>query len=68
VQAKFELDGDNGRQLFASRVLGVGDNQSVDVPIDDVFRLTLRVKAVSSTWGYGGWGDARIISSSATGC
>jgi hypothetical protein len=68
VQAKFELDGDNGRQLFTSRVLGVGDNESVDVAVDGVFRLTLRVKAVSSTWGYGGWGDARIASSSATGC
>jgi NPCBM/NEW2 domain len=68
VQAKFELDGDNGRQLFTSRVLSIGDNESVDVPVDGVFRLTLRVKAVSSTWGYGGWGDARITSSSATGC
>lgn len=68
VKAQFELDGDGGRQLYASRVLGVGDNENVDVPVEGVFRITLRVRAVSSTWGYGGWGDARITSSSATGC
>lgn len=46
----FELDGDNGPQLFVSRVLGVGENQPVDIAVDGVFRLTLRVRAVSSTW------------------
>jgi hypothetical protein len=62
VRAQFELQGDNGQQLFLSRVLSFGETQPVNVPIDGVLRITLRVKALSSVWGYAGWGDARITS------
>jgi hypothetical protein len=68
VRAQFELDGDNGRQLFTSRILGLGETQPVDVSLDGVLRITLRVKAVSKTWGYAGWGDARLAMSAAPNC
>jgi hypothetical protein len=68
VQAQFELDGDNGKQLFRSNILSLGETQPVDIPLEGVLRITLRIKAVSSTWGYGGWGDARLILSGAPAC
>lgn len=64
VQAQFEVDGDNGQQLFRSNILRLGETQPVDIPVDGI----LRVKAVSSTWGCGGWGDARLTLSSAPAC
>lgn len=68
VHAQFELDGDNGSQLFVSRILGLGDTQPIDVQLDGVLRITLRVKAVSQTWGYAAWGDARLTLAGATSC
>lgn len=68
VRLQFELQGDNGQELFKSRVLGFGETQPVDVPVDGVLRITLRVKALSRVWGYAGWGDARITSSSKLEC
>jgi hypothetical protein len=68
VRVQFELQGDNGQQLFKSRVLGFGESQKVDVKVDGVLRMTLRVKALSRTSGYAGWGDARLTSPTPIEC
>jgi hypothetical protein len=62
VRAQFELRGDNGQQLFVSRVLGFGDTQTVDISVEGVLRITLGVKALSKVWGYAGWGEAKVTS------
>lgn len=67
VRVKFELLGD-GRQLFRSRELSFGESQKVDVSVEGVLRLTLRVRAVSQKWGYAGWGDARLTGSESIEC
>lgn len=68
VQARFELLGDNGQRLFTSKVIGFGQTESVDVPVDGVLRITLVVNAVSKVWGYAGWADARVTSASKLPC
>jgi NPCBM/NEW2 domain len=67
VRVQFELLGDNGKQLF-KRVLSYGESQKVDVPVDGILRLTLRVKPVSRKYGYAGWGDARVTSATTLEC
>jgi hypothetical protein len=68
VRAQFELLGDNGKQLFQSPVLGYGESQKVDVSVEGVLRITLRVRAVSSTHGYTGWGNARLTAPTKLEC
>jgi NPCBM/NEW2 domain len=68
IRVQFELQGDKGQQLFKSRVLSFGESQKVDVPVDGVLRITLRVKALSTRYGYAGWGDARITSANTLEC
>jgi hypothetical protein len=68
VRAQFELIGDNGKQLFQSPVLAYGESQKVDVSVEGVLRITLRVRAVSSTHGYTGWGDARLTAPAKLEC
>jgi NPCBM/NEW2 domain len=68
VRVQFELLGDNGKQLFQSRVLGYGDSQKVDVSVEGVLRITLRATAASSTHGYAGWGDARLTAPTKLEC
>jgi hypothetical protein len=60
VRVQFELLGDNGKQLFQSRVLSYGESQNVDVSVEGVLRITLRTRAVSAMYGNTGWGDARL--------
>lgn len=62
VRAQFELRGDNGQQLFVSRVLGFGETQTVDISVEGVLRITLGVKGLSKAGGYAGWGEARVTS------
>jgi hypothetical protein len=51
VRVQFELLGDNGKQLFQSRVLSYGESQNVDVSVEGVLRITLRTRAVSAKYG-----------------
>jgi hypothetical protein len=68
VRVQFELLGDNGKQLFQSRVLGYGESQKVDVSVEGVLRITLRATAASSKYGYAGWGDARLTAPTKLEC
>jgi hypothetical protein len=68
IRVQFELQGDKGQQLFKSRPLSFGESQKVDVPVDGVLRITLRVKPLSTRYGYAGWGDARITSANTLEC
>ena len=68
VGAQFELRGDNGQQLFKSRILRYGESQKVDVSVEGMLRITLAVKAVSQSRGYAGWGDARLTSPTPLAC
>ena len=67
VRVQFELLGDR-KQLFQSPVLRYGESQKVDVSVEGVLRITLRARAVSSTHGYAGWGDARLTAPAKLGC
>lgn len=68
VRVQFELLGDNGKQLFQSRVLRYGESQNIDVSVEGVLRITLKARAVSSTHGYTGWGNARLIAQTKLEC
>jgi NPCBM/NEW2 domain len=68
VRVQFEARADDGRQLFRSRVLGLGESQTVDVPVDGVFRMTLSATGISKTWGYGVWAEAKLVAPSALAC
>jgi NPCBM/NEW2 domain len=68
VQAQFFLEDETGKQVFRSNILKYGESQDVSVPVSDVLRLTLRVKAASQVWGYAVWGDARLNSQSKLTC
>lgn len=67
---QFELKTETGASLFRSRVLAIGQTQSVNVKVSGVLKLFLVTTSVHPRGGQGvaGWGDARVISTTPLRC
>jgi NPCBM/NEW2 domain len=60
ADAVFSVTGD-GRELFNSGEVKLGDTRPIEVPIGNVFRLTLTISDVCSVRADATWGDARLV-------
>jgi hypothetical protein len=66
---QFELTTETGSSLFTSKVLRVGETQTVDLDVDGVLRLSLMAKLVGQgvgAQGTAGWGDPQVTATELT--